>query len=201
MDFAIITMGAALLVYYIAWGIPGFNERDRPCRIFDKAICFHNEMKSSKDRLYNLLRWSIIPIAILIAVFIYWICLEKKNLSDIQNILVMVLGAIPACVLWYYRDKAKQKDQEHTERDLEHTERDLAMKEKNDIWDNLIKFMKMAEGRDGETDNEQATAIYALGEYYQKSGTEFPMQVHQFFENYTYKYKNEWKKNKEKGKI
>jgi hypothetical protein len=138
---------------------------------------FGNHLKSTEHRICWLIGWSLLPIAAIV-----YILHEKGkifgiDIKDVQNILVMVLGAIPACVLWYYRDKAKQKDQEHIERDL-------AMKEKNDLWDNLTKFIKMAEGRGDETNNEKATAIYALGEYYAYENIQMRKQIHQFFRNY-----------------
>ena len=88
-----------------------------------KVCCEH--LKSTNSRLWWLLGWSFIPTIILVAILFY----GTYKLKDIQNLLVISLGAIPACVLWYYRDKAKQIDQGKKEREIKIAETKLANEE------------------------------------------------------------------------
>ncbi|MFA6715295.1 MAG: pentapeptide repeat-containing protein [Victivallaceae bacterium] len=131
----------------------------------------------------------------------------------LKDLLPLFVVAIPAFLLWHWRDidkkevlaqgkqnlgqkdrdleqkdrdlEQKDRDLEQKDRDLEQKDRDLNLKEENNFWDNFIKYQKMAEDKANEHSNAtRAAAIYALGEYYGREGTKFPLQVHIFFKNF-----------------
>ena len=193
MLFSLWGISTAFIIYYVQWGIPFQNKQAESSycsKLIEKLIGFHKNLKTSKERLYNLLRWSLIPVLILITILIIWICCSDHNVAGIQNILVALLGAIPACVLWYYRDKAKLEDQKHVREELD-------MKLNNDFWDNIRKFMAMANGRNGESDAEKATALQALKNFYSHKNKEIHKCIHIFYQAYL----NDYRKVRENNNI
>lgn len=114
--------------------------------------------------------------------------LDREMIKTLFNGFgTILLGIGPAVVFWYYRDKTIHINHDHTERDLQVKERDLKIKEDNDAWANFIKYQELAED-ESISEGRRAAAIYALGEYYRRGGTQFPQQVHVFFKKYLDKH-------------
>lgn len=157
-------------------------------------------------RLFWLVFWSITWFAIVIGFWsvssivtgwiiqlLQWFQLDpiKLNPEIIKTLFnglgTILLGIGPAVVFWYFRDETKHIDQDHTERDLQIKERDIKIKEDNDAWANFIKYQEMAED-ESITEGRRAAAIFALGEYYRRGGSQFQQQVHVFFKKYLDKF-------------
>ncbi|MDD3118585.1 MAG: pentapeptide repeat-containing protein [Victivallales bacterium] len=146
--------------------------------------------KLPSARLFWLLSWSVVPLILLVGIFLNNGKIFGTGMKDFQNILVLVVGAIPACVLWFYRDRAKQIDQEQTKESLAQTERELRLKEDNDAWDNFCKYQKIVE-EENTSDAQKTSAVFALGNYYQRQGTKFPRMIHAFYKHELEKYWNQ----------
>ncbi len=140
-------------------------------------------------------RW----IILLVIAFIMGICLVQywerlmdflKTYDKIPASLITALVASPfAFWLWVWRDQNKIKDQEHIERKL-------IIEENNDAWENFFKFQKLALDED-EPPLVRSTAIYALGEYYTRpKESNFPQQVHNFYQSFLDCYWMEYNNNK-----
>ena len=96
----------------------------------------------------------------------------------LKGLLPLFLAAIPAYLLWHWRDTNRRQE-------LKHQGDDLKLKENNDAWTNFIKYQKIAEDNKKEhSDATRAAAIYALGEYYEREVSQFPNQVHVFFKKF-----------------
>ncbi|OGV36037.1 MAG: hypothetical protein A2020_00865 [Lentisphaerae bacterium GWF2_45_14] len=114
---------------------------------------------------------------------------EDADRTIYNTLIPILLGALPAFLIWSWRNNDKRKDQEHVKEELEKAERKLKIEETNNDWDNFLRFQEIA--LHDEDEERKDTAIRALGVYYDKEG-DFPKQVHQFFKNYLEKY---WTKN------
>ena len=103
---------------------------------------------------------------------------EGKRVEWLKGLLPLFMAAIPAYLLWHWRDTNRRQE-------LTHQARELKLKEDNAAWTDFIKYQKIAEDRNNEhSDGTRAAAIFALGEYYGREGTQFPQQVHSFFKNF-----------------
>jgi uncharacterized protein YjbI with pentapeptide repeats len=103
---------------------------------------------------------------------------DDKRVEWLKGLLPILVAAIPAYLIWSWRDTNRLQE-------LAHQADELELKENNDAWENFIKFQKIAEDKKCEhSAGTRATAIFALGEYYDREGTKFPRQVHAFFKNF-----------------
>ncbi len=137
----------------------------------------------------SLKRWStfwrvviIIVITVVWGAFVLFIILPlfmkngfvSKSPVLFNGFMTIIIGAAPTISLWYCRDKAKHIDQKHVERELK-------IKENSAEWDNLIKYQTMAKDSN-LSDSIRTSAIYALGEFYEKElSSNYPYQTHMFF--------------------
>jgi uncharacterized protein YjbI with pentapeptide repeats len=118
-----------------------------------------------------------------VALIFFWEAVEKfitmgERSEWLKGLLPILLAAVPAYLLWHWRDSNRR-------RELGHQAEELRLKTNNDAWDNFIKYQKMAEDVKGEhSEGTRAAAIFALGEYYEREGTQFPNQVHVFFKQF-----------------
>ena len=116
----------------------------------------------------------------------------SKRIEWLKGLLPILMAAVPAYLLWHWRDMDKKEaldqgrhDLMQKERDLEQKERDIKLKEDDATWSNFIKYQKMAENEDNKnSESIRTAAIFALGEYYGREGTKFPRQVHVFFKKF-----------------
>ncbi|MCP3968330.1 MAG: hypothetical protein GY750_02385 [Lentisphaerae bacterium] len=137
-----------------------------------------------KKLLEGSLRKHFLSLTVLIELLIIVIFFEKispfiKGNEWLKGILPLFMAAVPGYLIWHWRDENKRKDQEHVEKEL-------SIKENTYLWNFFRKNQKIIEWERNEqnfviSEAQKVSAVFALGEYYKKEGTDFPKQVHEFF--------------------
>ena len=132
-------------------------------------------------------RWIIIlTTAILEIIFVirYSDILDILLIKEWTKPIITILFAAPVAFwLWLFKNYDKQKDLKQKDKDLAQHERDLVLKEKNDLWDNLVKFQDIVDDKN-TSDAKKTTAILGLGEFYNHKFLKYLRQVHTIFKIY-----------------
>ena len=170
------------------------------------------DIREKRDIRTEVLLWTgviviclIILVSVLTGLVLYfkWTPI-KESFTWMPSPLIAALFAAPLVFwLWLWRDQNKIKDQKqkdeeilHAKQALEQTERKLVIEENNDAWANFSIFQKTALKKE-EPDSIRTTAIYAIGEYYERSTeSNFPYQVHEFFKAFLNTYWMEYNNKK-----
>lgn len=153
-------------------------------------------IKALKEVIKKHYRWIIILVT---AIFEIVFIIKYSDTLDIllvkewtKPIITIVFAAPVAFWLWLFKNHDKKKDLIQKDKDLPHHERDLVLKEKNDLWDNLVKFQDIVDDKNTSV-AKKTTAILGLGEFYNHKFLKYLRQVHTIFKIYLKEFWSEKK--------